>query len=74
MCVRSFVYQLLVIILLPKMLRRYDLKLFKVDPATSELLSRLSGELGFFVYYVAAYAALVTLVYSSPGSFTTVAS
>jgi hypothetical protein len=56
-----FLYQLSIVILLPTMLRRYDLKLFAADPATSELLSRLSGELGFFVYFIAFFSALMTL-------------
>ena len=43
----AFFYQLSMVILLPMILRRYDLKLFAADPATSELLSRLSGESHF---------------------------
>jgi len=57
----AFYYQLAMVILLPMILRRYDLKLFAADPATSELLSRLSGELGFFVYFIAFFSALITL-------------
>ncbi len=65
----AFVYQGLMVILLPTMLRRYDLKLFAADPATSEILSRLSGELSFFVYFIAGYAALITLASSLQGTF-----
>lgn len=65
------VYQGLIVMLLPSMLRRYDLRLFAADPATSELLSRLSGELGFFVYFVAVYAALITLANVSLETFRT---
>jgi len=61
----SFDYQFAMVILLPMMLRRYDLKLFAADPATSELLSRLSGELGFFVYFIAFFSALVTLAFAA---------
>lgn len=60
-----FLYQFAMVILLPMMLRNYDLKLFAADPATSELLSHLSGELGFFIYIIAFYSAIITL-----GSFT----
>lgn len=54
--------QLLNILFLPGMLRQYDLKLFVADPATSELLSHLSSELGFFVTFIAFYATFVTLL------------
>jgi hypothetical protein len=57
----AFLYQFSMVILLPTILRRYDLRLFAADPATSELLSHLSGELAFFVYFVAVYSALFTL-------------
>ncbi len=57
----AFFYQFAMVMLLPTILHRYDLKLFAADPATSELLSRLSGELGFFVYFIAFYSALATL-------------
>jgi hypothetical protein len=63
----ALLYQFLVVMLLPTMLRRYDLKLFAADPATSELLSRLSSELAFFVYFVAAYSAILTLANSANG-------
>ncbi len=58
----ALLYQFLVVILLPTILPRYDLKLFAADPATSELLSRLSSELSFFVYFIAFYSALATLL------------
>ncbi len=48
-------------ILLAMMLRRYDLKLFAADPATSELVSRLSGELAIYVYIISFYFAIFTL-------------
>jgi len=54
-------YQTTMVILLTTMLRRYDLKLFVADPATSELVSRLSGELAFFVYFLAFSSAIFTL-------------
>ena len=64
----AFFYQGFIVLLLPAMLRRYDLKLFAADPATSELLSRLSGKLGFFVYFVAVYSAFSTLVMIALGA------
>ena len=67
MFLAAYGYQFLMAILLPILLRRYDLRLFSADPATSEVLSRLSGELSFFVYFVAVYAALVTLATISQG-------
>ena len=57
----AFLYQFLMVILLAARLRRYDLKLFSADPGSSEVISRLSDELGFFIYYVAIYAAILTL-------------
>ena len=61
------VYLLLTVVLLSAKLRRYDLKLFASDPSSSELVSHLSSELGFFVYYVGVYAAIVTLVFALSG-------
>jgi hypothetical protein len=40
----------------------YDLRLFTADPSSSELISRLSGKFGFFLYFVAVYAATLTLI------------
>ncbi|HSG44782.1 MAG TPA: hypothetical protein VLA72_16665 [Anaerolineales bacterium] len=57
----AYGYQFLIAINIPAVLRKYELRLFSADPAISELLSRLSGELSFFVYFVAFYAALLTL-------------
>jgi hypothetical protein len=57
----SSIYQVFVVGLLAGRLRRYDLRLFAPDPGSSELIHRLSGELGFFVYFVAIYAAILTL-------------
>lgn len=64
----AFFYQLSMGILLPIMLRRYNLKLFAADPATSELLSRLSGKLSFFVYFISFYATYITLVNFAMGT------
>jgi hypothetical protein len=61
------VYLLLTVVLLSATLRRYDLKLFASDPSSSELVSHLSSELGFFVYYVGVYAAIVTIVFALSG-------
>ena len=68
----SFVYQFTMVILLQIMLRSYDLKLFAADPATSELLSRLSGELTFIVYFIAFFSAFLTLGNVVIGTFRTV--
>jgi len=62
-----FVYLFLVVVLLSARLRRYDLKLFAADPSSSELVYHLSGELGFFVYYVGVYAAILTLAFALSG-------
>jgi hypothetical protein len=64
----AFFYQGFVVIPLPAMLRRYDLKLFAADPATSELLARLSGELSTFVYFIAFYSAMATLTIVALGT------
>ena len=58
----AFLYLFLMIGLLSSRLRRYHLKLFAADPSSSELVSRLSSELSYIVYFVAIYAALLTLV------------
>jgi len=68
----AFFYQGFMVLLLPVMLRRYDLKLFAADPATSELLSHLSGKLGFFVYFIAVYSAFSTFVMIALGAPQTV--
>ncbi len=60
-------YQLFMVMLLSTRLRRYDLELFAADPGSSEIITRLSGELGFFIYFVAIYAAFDTLVGSQIG-------
>jgi len=67
MFVLSFVYQVFVSGLLSARLRRYDLKLFIADPASSELISRLSNELNYVVYLVAVLAAIITLTMALPG-------
>jgi hypothetical protein len=58
----TFFYLFFMAIHLSVRLRRYDLKLFAADPASSELLSRLSGVLGLFIYFVSIYATYLTLV------------
>ncbi|SRR5258706_1980043 len=66
----AFVYLLLMVVLLSARLRRYDLKLFASDPSSSELVSRLSSELGLLVYIVAFYAAIVSLFVAWAGFLT----
>jgi ABC-type multidrug transport system fused ATPase/permease subunit len=58
----AFLYLFLMVILLSARLRRYQLKLFAADPSSSELVSRLSSELSFIIYFVAIYAAILTLI------------
>lgn len=58
----AFLYLFLMVILLSTRLRRYDLKLFAADPSSSELVSRLSGELGVVVYFVAFYGVVGALL------------
>jgi hypothetical protein len=59
--------QLIMVMLLSARLRRYDLKLFSADPGNSEIISRLSGELGIFIYLLAIFAAILTLGSSQIG-------
>ena len=56
----SLIYQLFLIVMLSAGLRRYHLKLFASDPGSSELVSRLSGELSLVVYFVAIFAVVLT--------------
>jgi hypothetical protein len=67
----AFVYLLLVLVVfLSARLRRYNLKLFAADPSNSEIVFRLSSELSFVVYFVAVYAAIVTLLFAGGGVLT----
>ena len=66
-----FIYLFWMVVLLSAKLRRYDLKLFPVDPASSELISRLSSVFGSIVYFVAVIASYLTLVAVSSGAFLT---
>jgi hypothetical protein len=54
----AFLYLFLMVILLSARLRQYDLKLFAADPSNSEIISRLSSELGWVIYIVAVYAII----------------
>lgn len=53
----GFIYGILMFAL---RMNRLELRLFEADPATSEIIARLSGSLNGFVYFVAAYGALQT--------------
>lgn len=68
----AFIYQFAMAILLSAILLHYHLKLFAADPASSELLSRLSGELSFFVYFVAFVSVFISLVFIAMGLARTV--
>jgi len=48
-------------------LRQYDVHLFSADPSSSELISRLSGELGFFIYIVAFSGTIGALLSALAG-------
>jgi hypothetical protein len=63
----AFVYLLLGVVLLSAILRRYELRLFAADPSSSELVSRLSSELSFVVYFFAVYAAIITFLFTWSG-------
>jgi hypothetical protein len=63
----AFLYLFLVVVLLSAKLRQIDLKLFPGDPSSSELLFRLSHELNIFIYFVAVYATILTLLSASSG-------
>ena len=63
----SFFYLFFMVIFLSVRLSRYDLKLFAADPASSELLSRLSHVLSLFIYFISVYAAYLTLGVASIG-------
>ena len=56
----NVLYLLFAVILLSAKIHRYELNLFAADPASSELISRLADTFGIFVYYVGAYAAILT--------------
>jgi len=72
----AFFYLFLMVILLSARLRRYDLKLFATDPSNSELIARLSSELGWVIYVVAFYAIIglisIRLVFGSIDPFVVV--
>jgi len=65
--VSATVYLFWLAILLSALLYRYDLKLFPADPSNSELMSRLSGELGFLIYVVAFSGAVGALITALAG-------
>jgi len=58
----AFVHLFFGVVLLSARLRQYELKLFGADPSNSEIVSRLSSELNFVIYFVAFYAAILTLI------------
>jgi len=66
-----FSYQIFMVVFLSANLRNYDLKIFVADPGSSELISRLSSEFGFFVYLVAIYVAIYSFWIYRLGLFAT---
>jgi hypothetical protein len=65
--ISSSVYLFWMAILLSVTLLGYELKLFPADPSSSELISRLSKELSFFVYIVAVSGAVGALTTALTG-------
>jgi len=63
----SSFYLFLMFIFLAANLRRYDMRLFAADPSSSELVFRLSGELNFVVYIIAAFAVISAPVFTIVG-------
>jgi len=63
----NIIYLLIMVMLLSATLRAYDLKLFASDPASSELITRLSEVLSFAVYFVAVFATLLTFTLTLVG-------
>ena len=57
-----FLYLLIHMIVLSARLGKYHLKLYTAYPAGSEVITRLADLLGSFVYLVAFYATLLTLI------------
>lgn len=68
MFIAAFFYLFLMFILLSVKMHRYNLKLFAADPSNSELISRLSGNFGFYIYFLAVYASTLTLISAWGGS------
>jgi hypothetical protein len=61
------IYEIIMVIFLYASLRNYDLKLFAADPGNTELLARLSNKLGFFVYVIALFIAILSFWISRIG-------
>jgi len=68
MFISAFLYLFLMFILLSARMHRYNLKLFAAAPSNSELVSLLSGKFSYFLYFVAVFAAVSTLI-SAWGGF-----
>ena len=64
------VYEAIMVLVLYASLRDYDLELFGADPESSEILARLSSELGFFVYVIAFFIAILSFWISRLGLLT----
>jgi hypothetical protein len=74
MLTSSTLYLFWMAILLSFRLRQYDLKLFVADPANSELISRLSKELGSLVYIIALIGTINVLTTTVTGKILSVLS
>jgi len=52
----TFVYLVLIFMLLSTRLHSYNLTLFKTDPSSSEVIDHLSSKLNYLIYFFAIYA------------------
>jgi ABC-type multidrug transport system fused ATPase/permease subunit len=66
----TFIDLLYMVLLLSGKFRQYDLILFSPDPNSSELISRLSNKLNLVVFFVGAYGAVMTLIFTGIGLLT----
>jgi len=63
----AFIYSIFQMVALSARVGRYHLKLYSADPGSSEVISHLSGVLGRFMYGIAIYVAIATLVTAAFG-------
>lgn len=69
-CSTVFLNLLYMILLLSARLRQYDLKLFSLDPSSSELILQLSSKSNLVVYIVGVYASMMTFIFIKSSFFT----
>ena len=66
----AFMYLLIYMVILSARIGSYRLKLYIANPGSSEVISKIAGLLGNFLYLVAMYAAFITLAVALTGFFT----